>query len=59
MKEIKVGAKFFWNPAIFPYYIVEEDTEYISFKRDGFQIKRVYRYVFEDAVKRNAIEFVG
>jgi hypothetical protein len=56
---IKVGAKFFWNPSIFPYYIVEENKEYVSYKRDGYATKRVYRYVFEDAINSKAIEFVS
>lgn len=65
MEEIKVGARFFWNPAIFPYRIIEENAEYVTYKRythgwtnsEEYAGKRVYRYVFEDAIKRGAIEF--
>lgn len=59
MNEIKIVAKFFWNPEIFPYSIVKEDEKYVSYKRNGCATKRVYRYVFEDAIKRGAVEFVN
>lgn len=59
MEKIKVGAKFFLNPEIFPYCIIEEDAEYITYKRNGYTAKRVYRYVFENAIKCGAIEFIN
>ena len=65
MGEIEVGARFFWSPSIFPYYIREENSEYIVYKRythgwtnrEEFAEKKVYRYVFEEAIKNGEIEF--
>ena len=56
---IKTGSKFFWNPAIFPYYIVEANEEYVYYKRNEYKTNRVYRYVFEDAIKSGWIEFIS
>lgn len=65
MSKIKRGARFFWNPSIFPYYIVKENAEYIVYKRythgwtnsKEYAEKKVYRNVFEDAVNHGQIEF--
>lgn len=65
MNKIEIGARFFWNPSIFPYYIREENSEYIVYKRfthgstksEEYAEKKVYRYVFENAIKNGEIEF--
>lgn len=66
MNKIERGAMFFWNPTIFPYYIREENAEYVTYKRpthgstksEEYAEKKVYRSVFEDAIKRGEIEFI-
>ena len=66
MNKIERGAMFFWHPTIFPYYILEENAEYVVYKRpthgstnsEEFARKRVYRYVFEEAIKNGEIEFI-
>jgi hypothetical protein len=65
MDKIERGARFFWNPSIYPYYIKEENAEYIIYKRyqhgstkgEEYADKKVYRSVFEDAIKSGEIEF--
>ena len=67
IEKIKVGESFFWKPTIFPYRILEEDAEYVTYKRpthgwtnaEEYAKKTVCRHVFEDAINRGEIEFIS
>lgn len=57
---MKAGAKFYLRGSYFPYFIESVDELFVTYRRvdSGYQSKRVYKYVFENDVRRGAIEFI-
>ncbi|MDD4624533.1 MAG: hypothetical protein PHX40_04100 [Bacilli bacterium] len=55
---IEKGKKFFWN-TVFPYVITDITAEHIYYKREGYAERRIYKYVFEEAIEQNRIEFIN
>ena len=59
MEEVKIGQRYFWKPGIFPYEVIAIDDKYITTKATyptDCQPKRVYRAVFEQAIKNGIAE---
>ena len=55
---IEKGMRFFWN-TVFPYVITDITAEHIYYKREGYAERRIYKYVFEEAIEQNRIEFIN
>lgn len=55
---LKKGMKFFWNNTVFPYVITDITAEHVYYQRKGYAERRIYKYVFEEAIEQNRIEFI-